>query len=142
MKIIYAMVHKPTGKAYIGSTRHGAEFRICQHLNLLRSGKHKNKDMQEDYNKYGEDYSFHMLDTVPTNHFKEREYFWMSFFDTYNPEKGYNSKDMTASQLKITDFPKIDMKQYEPVPESTLKCLERVSDYLGISLETLLEMKK
>lgn len=114
MKVIYAMVHNPTGKAYIGSSQHGAEWRIKQHLGQLRRGKHTNENMQADYKKYGGDYSFYILDVIPTAHFKDREYFWMSFFDTYNPRKGYNQKDWTSSHLKISDFPQIQVEMPEP----------------------------
>jgi len=129
-KIVYAIVHNPTGKIYIGSTRH-EKLRIRNHMNLLRSGKHKNKAMQEDFNKYGEDYSVYKLDVIPNRSFKEREYFWMAFFQTYNPEKGYND-----------NFPEISMDNFEQIPDTIIGCIERTAEYLNVSVDEILEMRK
>ncbi|MCJ7837476.1 GIY-YIG nuclease family protein [Cuneatibacter sp. NSJ-177] len=107
-KIVYAIQHNVTKRIYIGSTGRG-HHRIKSHLNLLRRHAHKNKLMQKDFDEYGEDYSFFILDMIPTSFHREREYYWMLIFDTYDPEKGYNVKDYTINHLKITDFPKLEI---------------------------------
>ena len=67
-KIVYAIMHNKTRRIYIGSTERGSH-RLKNHLNALRAGKHKNKLMQDDFDKYGEDYSFYQLDFILPNSF-------------------------------------------------------------------------
>lgn len=111
--IVYALQHNVTKRIYIGSTQRG-QWRIHDHIRYLRQGKHKNELMQEDYNKYGEDYSFYQLDVIPTTYERYREYFWMNYFNTYDPEFGYNNKDQSKKkQVTITGFPKIDVSMWD-----------------------------
>ena len=116
MKVVYAIQHNVTKRIYIGSTDRGA-WRIHDHIMQLRRGKHKNDLMQRDYNEYGESYSFYQLDIIPFHFEKYKEYYWMNFFNTYNPEFGYNTKDQTSkTMVKISDFPKIDVSSVFTVP--------------------------
>lgn len=107
-RIVYAIQHNTTKRIYIGSTGSGYH-RIKSHLNLLRRHAHKNEFMQKDFDEYGENYSFFILDMIPTAFHRDREYYWMLLFDSYDPEKGYNVKDYTTKHLRITDFPKFQI---------------------------------
>lgn len=50
---IYIIANVVTGKKYVGLT--GAyEGRISNHKSLLRKGEHFNKELQKDYDNYGE----------------------------------------------------------------------------------------
>lgn len=91
---IYAIRCVNNKKMYIGRTKQILEERIKAHLTLLRSGKHSNKDMQEDYKKYGEDnFEFYELETDVEYKDKAKEKFYMDMYKTYNNEFGYNTKD-------------------------------------------------
>lgn len=90
-KSVYAIRHNVTKRIYVGSSAHPAN-RYKQHLNLLRCGKHGVEDMQKDFDEYGEDYTFFVLEKIDFAH-KEREYEWMWFFDSYTRGVGYNYKD-------------------------------------------------
>ena len=140
-RFVYAIRHNVTKRIYIGSTAR-VPHRLKEHINQLRRGSHKNKEMQSDYNEHGEDYSFYELDVIPTTHYKDREYFWMLFFDTYNPKKGYNDKDWTAKHLKITDFPKAKMDDSPVVNRDMLTCFDKTAKYLGLSLDELMSCRK
>lgn len=140
-RFVYAVRHNVTKRIYIGSTTR-VPHRIKEHINLLRSGKHKNERMQLDYNQHGEDYSFYELDVIPTAHYKDREYFWMLFFDTYDPEKGYNDKDWTAKNLNITDFPRVNLDEKPIMNRDMLTCFDKTAKYLGLSLDELMNYKR
>lgn len=92
---VYALKHIPTGKIYVGSTKN-VKKRIIQHMSLLKSGTHTVKNMQDDFNKYGGDYSFYILFEAYAAydaHLVERHF--MSLLDTRNPAHGYNYKDLS-----------------------------------------------
>lgn len=61
---IYAIRHRESGRAYIGSTCN-VEKRLYEHRRLLRQGKHHSPLLQNCWNKYGEDsFEFLILETV------------------------------------------------------------------------------
>lgn len=103
MNIIYAIQHKDTKRIYIGCT--GNTSRIKKHLGALRAGSHKNELMQKDYNTYGENYSIHILDIVKDRDRTFREKYWMHYFNTYDPDVGYNYKDRMARKIPLSEFP-------------------------------------
>ncbi len=74
------------------------EERIRNHIFALRAGKHPVEDMQKDFNDYGEDYSYLMLDEIQTFDEKAKEYEWMKKCNSYNRNTGYNYKDHTAKK--------------------------------------------
>lgn len=89
---VYAIQHNVTGRIYIGSS-FKAEKRYHNHMCRLRHGKHHIEDMQKDFDQFGENYSFTILDVI--RDFKERnkEYEWMQRFNTFVRGVGYNYKD-------------------------------------------------
>lgn len=91
---IYAIQCTENKKIYIGRTQQTIKGRITVHLQSLRSKRHTNKELQSDFNKYGEKcFEFYELETdVPYNdRFKEKEY--MEKYKSYESKYGYNSKD-------------------------------------------------
>lgn len=89
---IYAIQHNVTKRMYIGSSSN-LNVRYQTHLNALRRGKHPVEDMQEDFDKYGEDYSLFILDTVFEWDERKKEYEHMKEHQSYIRGKGYNYKD-------------------------------------------------
>ena len=56
------------GSTYYGKTKHHIYIRGCNHLQTARLGIHKNKHIQEVYNKYGyDDWVFEYLSTETGN---------------------------------------------------------------------------
>lgn len=101
-RIVYALRHNPTGKIYIGSTRH-PQKRLMTHFYTLKNGNHQVKAMQEDFDKYGDDYSVFILDVITRWYDRQKEYYWMDVFHTRDPVLGYNTNDKALAP-KITDF--------------------------------------
>ncbi len=46
---VYALINRNTGRMYIGETE-DIRRRCKAHINLLKSGKHNNSELQNDYN--------------------------------------------------------------------------------------------
>lgn len=89
---VYAIQHNVTKKIYIGSSN-DVETRYKSHIWALRGNKHNVPDMQEDYNKYGEDYSVFILGEMSSYAEKGLEYEWMRKYNTITRGVGYNYKD-------------------------------------------------
>ena len=88
---VYVIQHIPTGKVYVGSSVN-PDHRIKQHLLALRRGGHVVEDMQADYDRYGEDYSFTVIDSIASPSERHKEYDWMEKYGSYRRECGYNYK--------------------------------------------------
>lgn len=89
---IYEIRCLVNGKRYIGRTGQPA-YRLEQHEMALRSGRHHNKSLQRDYNKYGdENFVFEIIEEGDFEIW-DAEKWWMYYFKTYSPKHGYNGHD-------------------------------------------------
>ena len=90
MKVVYAIQHNVTKRIYVGVTN-VAEHRIKQHLHKLLQGNHSNNEMQSDFNKYGFDYSFFVIESEIRDSLAfERERYWMNILGSNRKDTGYN----------------------------------------------------
>lgn len=108
---VYAIQHNKTKRIYIGSSAN-LETRYITHINNLRKGRHKVELMQEDYDKYGEDYSLFVLETINKFDDRSHEFDWMRRYKTTNKEFGYNYKDKAVKLINGED--KIPIKDGLP----------------------------
>ena len=78
---IYAILHKKTGKAYVGSTCQTFGNRWRQHRGCLGLGKHSNTHLQNAWSKYGADaFVFVILEVVADlDTLVLREQWWLDF---------------------------------------------------------------
>ena len=97
---VYAITHNPTGRSYIGSSK-DAINRMKSHIYALRRGGHPVPDMQADYEAYGEDYTFTILDEFYSFNDREREYEWMEKLNTNVRGLGYNYRDRHKQRTVI-----------------------------------------
>lgn len=81
---IYSIGNTHTKKIYIGSTNYLSR-RISEHRVLLRTNEHWNKQMQSDWNEYGENsFIVNILERFEDESIKwEKEQYWM---DNLSPE--------------------------------------------------------
>lgn len=89
---VYAIRHNKTNRVYIGSSYH-VDKRFYEHISALRSNRHPVEDMQEDFDKYGEDFTLTVLDHISSIEEKDKEYEWMDKNQSYVRGVGYNYKD-------------------------------------------------
>lgn len=98
---IYCIRNKINNKKYIGQTseKRGYKHRIHKHKNQLINNKHYNKNLQEDFNKYGMDnFEFFILDEFTfsdkellKNALTDREKYYIKLFNTEDDKRGYNN---------------------------------------------------
>lgn len=124
---IYAIQHNVTKKIYIGSSKN-AENRYMQHISALRSNRHTNEDMQEDFNKYGENYSFYILEEITSYSERKKEYEWMFKYNTLVKGVGYNYTDTVAK--RVLSSPAVPMKSGLPEMTPTKTEGELVGEYV------------
>lgn len=93
---VYAIKHRTTGKIYVGRSSR-PKARIKRHLCNLRGGRHPVEDMQADYDKYGEHYSFYLLDFIRTWGERNKEFQWQLKLNSLYRDYGYNYKDPVAN---------------------------------------------
>ncbi len=88
---VYLIVHRATGRAYVGSTSDIAK-RWSRHRQELRDGTHKNRHLQAAWNLYGpETFDWRVLATTPPEHRIEVEQWAIDWLEATNPDKGFNS---------------------------------------------------
>lgn len=106
---VYALRNNKTGKLYVGSTL-DLNTRIETHISKLRNHSHASERLQQDHDRYGDDYTVFVLyqGNVIGQDLKRIEQTFMSLLHTRNPERGYNDKDPSSefclskcSQVKI-----------------------------------------
>ena len=96
---IYCIRNKINDKKYIGQTSWNINKRISKHKGQLINNKHYNKNLQEDFNKYGMDnFEFFILDEFTFSDKEllkkvllDMEKFYIDLWDTENDMKGYNN---------------------------------------------------
>lgn len=91
-RVIYMITHNVTKRMYIGSTN-DYQARITNHLYKLRGHYHDVEDMQADFDKYGEDYTFQIIGKINNITENYKEYEAMDKYGSCNRAIGYNYKD-------------------------------------------------
>ncbi len=88
---VYCIRCKVNNKAYIGSSVN-IKSRWYNHKSMLRAGKHENKLLQEDYNKYGADnFLYTILINCEPQMLTKYENIYMMLFNTMDISIGYNT---------------------------------------------------
>ena len=59
----------------------------------MRNGDHIVEDMQNDFDEYGDDFTFFILGDISNEEQRRREYVFMAFMESNIRGKGYNYKD-------------------------------------------------
>lgn len=86
---IYKITNTFNNKIYIGQSKDVKE-RKAQHFNKLRANKHSNKNMQADYNQYGQFFTFEVIERCRLERLNEREQYWIAYYNSNDAAKGYN----------------------------------------------------
>ena len=87
---VYCIRCKVNNKAYIGSSV-DINRRWTEHKSALKAGRHDNKLLQEDYNKYGADsFLYSILINCEPQNLLWYENIYMLLFNTRDISVGYN----------------------------------------------------
>lgn len=90
---VYKITNKQNGKIYVGITNQGATTnRWYKHCSDANCGS--DFPIHNSIRKYGKDnFQIDVIEVIENqdyDYLKEREVYWIKFFDSYNREKGYN----------------------------------------------------
>lgn len=97
---IYKITNTYSGKIYIGSSRNVFK-RMTEHKSLLRRGAHVNKELQKDWNNYGESvFDFSVAELAEIGKLGQKEFEYIKLFS----KKCYNKpmSKLQESQMKIS----------------------------------------
>lgn len=89
---IYSITNTENNKIYIGQ---GVDIkpRIRNHKWALRHNKHQNDHLQKSFNKYGEScFVFEIICECKEDELDDLERFYILYYDSTNPQNGYNSE--------------------------------------------------
>lgn len=101
---VYLIRHNITGRIYIGSSA-DVEKRHAHHMYSLRSGTHPVEDMQKDFDEYGDNFTFTVIDEITTQEELSKEYQWMQEFKSNIRGVGYNYKDRAVCKAQNSSKP-------------------------------------
>ena len=89
---IYKSTNLKNNKGYIGQSS-DIKKRWRNHKFELKNNIHNNPYLQNAFNKYGEEaFEFRIIEKTSKENLDEAEEYWIDYFDSTNPEKGYNLK--------------------------------------------------
>ena len=124
-KNVYVITCIKTNRRYVGSAEI-VKYRFSGHMKSLADNKHPSSVMQSDFNKYGRDsFCVSWIGFFDVNMARHIEYLMMFYYDTRNPEHGYNHNDKHGVAWK------------EVFEEETKELLEE-SKNTGISVECII----
>lgn len=97
---IYKITNQVNGKVYIGQSVH-IKARWQQHILNARNNK-ENTLLYNAMRKHGiENFSFEVIEECDKEKLNEREVYWISYYDSFNKEKGYNMTPGGSEPIKI-----------------------------------------
>lgn len=90
--LIYKLTNIKNNKIYIGQTKNSLRKRIISHLTQARIGtKSRKHHLQFAIQKYGYDnFDISIIEVCKQEQLNEREIFWIHYYDSTDPSKGYN----------------------------------------------------
>ena len=90
---IYKITNLKNNKVYIGQSI-DIKARWNNHKLELKKNTHRNSHLQNAFNKYGEEaFEFRILEETFEENLDNAEEYWIDYFDSTNPRKGYNLRE-------------------------------------------------
>lgn len=88
MRCVYLIRNRLDGKVYVGQSGNPS-LRRTRHFYLARKGSPQY--LYRAIRDHGEEnFVFEIIEECADDLINERERFWVSFYDSFNPKKGYN----------------------------------------------------
>lgn len=99
---IYCIEHIESRKKYIGKSKN-IEVRFKQHVYHIKKGTHRNRYLQSAIIKHGLDaFKFYILEDIGCLNedvARNRELYWMDFYNSYDESFGYNLRRDSSSGM-------------------------------------------
>jgi group I intron endonuclease len=109
---IYCIFNKSNGKIYVGQSVQ-LKTRISQHKSELNFNNHSNNHLQYAWNKYGEDsFEFIVIETCDEEKLNDNEIKWINYFNSTNPDYGYNLESGGNSNYHLSDETKQKISEH------------------------------
>lgn len=100
---VYAIINKISKTSYIGSTKMSFMIRLTHHLGRLRVNLHKNKHLQNAWNKYGEEnFIFEIIEITDKYTTLEKEQIWIDKHRELNL-KLYNINPLASGTPNLSE---------------------------------------
>ena len=96
---VYILTNTANGKKYVGSSRHPS-VRYNNHMGNLRSNRHICQEMQDDYNRFGEVFTYEVVGKNEGEGVDSAEYTVMRALKTFDERFGYNTHDSAMKTVK------------------------------------------
>lgn len=131
-KYIYKITNKINNKIYIGQTkdinRRFREHKKCGYDRV------KNKHLYVAINKYGiNSFSFEVIEYV--ENYNEREQYWIQYYDSANPDKGYNIDNSGIPNNHKIELTEKELYQLYQDLRDTSKTYRDLADEYGFASE-------
>ena len=125
---VYMIRCIPEDKIYIGSTKQSFRARFSNHCKFLKNNSLGNKQLQEDYNKYGPDnFEFEILGVYPENlTVVYEEEFINKLKPFYNKTKACNNSK-TNTGKKFSEEHKNKIREKSKLYRHSIETLENLS---------------
>lgn len=131
---IYRIYCSGSDKSYIGKSE-DVFRRIGDHKSRLKRGLHGNYHLQCAWNKYGSSsFTFEVIESLPLTEYiiaqNERESYYISLYESHNPERGYNGTlggdngDKLSPEAKVRQRDALKRSWAEKSPEEREKIKE------------------
>ena len=80
---VYALLHQPSGKSYIGSSIN-IEDRVRRHFYNLHGNRHHSPKLQRQWNESGNEFTVLILEQCAEKDLTSHEQLWIDSMDTFN----------------------------------------------------------
>jgi len=98
---VYTITNIVNDKKYVGSTIMSFQKRFAHHLSMLRNNNHKNRYLQNSWNKYGEqNFKFEILDICEKEFCLSTEQYWLNILNSTNKSIGFNINPLATGPDK------------------------------------------
>jgi group I intron endonuclease len=114
---IYKITNTANHKIYVGQSM-DIEERIKSHFYALRANRHTNKELQKDFNQFGEQaFSWEILEECESHLLNRRESIICYELNVWDPEIGYNKG-------KLLDYRHLALEKVEEIVDTYLSTLK------------------
>lgn len=118
---------------YIGQSK-DIGTRLRSHINDLKSGRHKNTQMQNDWNERGIGYfTFQQVEQCSLSKLDEREFYYIQAYKTF--EYGYNATEDGQGKFDQKEMMASDVDGYDENLSENEDVLEVINNYFKEAIE-------